>query len=56
MPVHVDRVLTEVIAEPEPVPANPPPASPWAEIDRLRAALGTLERDRLRTRAEGFDD
>lgn len=55
MPVHVGRVLTEVVAEPEPV-KGPPPAVPWAEVDRLRSVLAALERDRLRTRAEGFDD
>lgn len=57
MSVHVDRVLTEVMPEPEASGASSAAASPapWEEADRLRAALAALQVDRLRTRAEGFD-
>jgi len=57
MPVHVDRVLTEVMPEAESPAASSQDGapSPWEEADRFRAALAALERDKFRTRAEGFD-
>lgn len=57
MTVRVDRAVSEVTTEPEPpagTAAGPEPD--WAALDRLRALHGCLVRDRLRTRAEEFDD
>jgi hypothetical protein len=56
MPVHVDRVLTEVVPEEEPAPKGKEKAARWEEAERLRAALARELSIRMRTRAEGFDD
>jgi hypothetical protein len=57
MPVHVDRVLSEVVPEAEPAAGRPETAAaPWEEAERLRALLAREEWDRMRTRAEGYDD
>jgi hypothetical protein len=56
MPVHVDRVLSEIVPEAEPAATGPAKAAPWEEAERLRALLVHEEADRMRTRAEGFDD
>jgi hypothetical protein len=56
MPVHVDRVLSEVVPEAEPAAGRKEGPAPWEEAERLRALLACEERDRMRTRAEGYDD
>jgi hypothetical protein len=57
MAVNVDRVVSDVVAEPEPAPPQKPAEpTPWEELDRWRALQARLMKDRLRTCAEGFDD
>ena len=56
MTTHIERVLTEVIPEPE-TPAESQGDRPsWQEVERVRRAFAELRRLALRTRAEGFDD
>ena len=58
MPVSVEHLSSEVNVEAESTPKPPQgeAATPWQEAERLRAAQAQLLEDRLRTRAEGFDD
>jgi hypothetical protein len=56
MAVHVDRVISDVTAEPEPAPEGKGDSTPWEELDRWRAWQAQSVRDRFRTCAEGFDD
>lgn len=53
MPVHVENLESEVIAEPEPVTGREPARPAWRELDRLRALRARLLRDQLRTEAGG---
>jgi hypothetical protein len=57
MQLHVDRVVTEVMPEPEAAGAmsESAPFTPWEEAERLRATFALLQYDRFRTLAEGFD-
>lgn len=57
MTVRVDHAVSEVTTEPEPTAGTAAGPEPdWAALDRHRALHGCLVRDRLRTRAEEFDD
>jgi hypothetical protein len=56
MPVHIDRVLSEIVPETEPAPERKEKTARWQEAERLRAALAREVSIRMRTRAEGFDD
>ena len=56
MPIHVEHLTSEVIAETEPPPPSAGQNMRWQEVDRVRQALARATRDRLRTAAEGFDD
>jgi hypothetical protein len=56
MPVHVDRVSSEIVPEAEPAPERKGTRPRWEEAERLKALLAREERNRMRTRAEGFDD
>jgi hypothetical protein len=58
MSVHIGRAVSEVVAAPEPASSGQPAAARegWAEADRRRREAAHAERDRERTRAEGFDD
>jgi hypothetical protein len=60
MPVHVNELTTEIVAEGGDAAGDhgggpgDRPAARWREVDRLRAAAARLEADEARTRAEGF--
>jgi hypothetical protein len=56
MPVHVDRMISEVTAEPSETEAAANEPVKWEERARFYEALAQIARDRLRTAAEGFDD
>jgi hypothetical protein len=60
MPVNVDQVTSEVVAESDPgarVPsAAPSEESPWLALARHRALRRQLVEDALRIRAEAYDD
>jgi hypothetical protein len=56
MPVHVDRVLSEIVPEADPAPKGKEKAARWEEVERVRAALARDVCNRMRTRAEGYDD
>jgi hypothetical protein len=58
MSTYVQRAVTEVVPEPEPVAATgeKPGEGRWEKEDRLRQQLEQQRRLALRTRAEGFDD
>ena len=58
MTVHIGRAVSEVVPAPEPASSRRPEAirEGWAEADRRRREQMSAERDRERTRAEGFDD
>ncbi|WP_224242768.1 hypothetical protein [Hyalangium gracile] len=58
MAVNVENLTSEVVPEAEPgqQPSGSEPSTPWQEVERVKAALARLAEDRLRTRAEGFDD
>ncbi len=59
MPVHVDQLSTEVVAEAE-APAAAAggggEAMRWEQLARWRQLQSNAVRDQLRTSAEGFDD
>jgi hypothetical protein len=54
--VHVDEVVSEVVATPAKPTAREavPPERPQG--DDLRSTLERIRRDEARTKAEGFDD
>ena len=56
-PVNVGQLISEVTAESEATvsPQRPEETSPWRERDRVRAEIGALATDAMRTRAEGMD-
>ena len=57
MTVHIDRITAEVSTPPAPEqrPAATP-TTPWAERDRIAAAVAAAERDRRRTSTgDGLD-
>ena len=57
MPVHVDQLSTEVVAEAEaPATTGGGGAMRWEQLARWRQLQANAVRDRLRTSAEGFDD
>lgn len=57
MTVHVQDLVTDVVAEPEPRPAaGTGEQSTWDELEKVRAMNRRIERDRLRTHAAGHDD
>ncbi len=57
MTVHVDSVSSEVTTESVPEAAGGSAGdTAWQELDRMRALREEMDRDRARTRAEGFDD
>lgn len=58
MPVHIDELNTEVVAEagPAPTAAAAAPAEPADEARRLRQALAALLHAQQRLAAEGHDD
>lgn len=59
MPVNVDHLSSDLMPEAEPgqqPPSGGPASAGWEAVERLRAAQARLMEDRLRTRAEGFDD
>lgn len=57
MTVHIDEMVSEVTAEPEPRATAPGAAMmEWEEQERWRAARERIARDRLRIQAEDYDD
>jgi len=59
MAVHIDQVISEVVPEPEIAgssSAGEGSTEWWDDVDHIRGSASRLTRDRLRTRAEGFDD
>ncbi len=57
MTVRIDQLETEVVAEPVAASAGTTGGdSPWKELQRQRALAARVQRDRLRTVAEGTRD
>lgn len=56
MAIHVDEMVSDVTAEPEPQAVATGESAEWRELEKLRAAQSQLKRDRRRTEAEGYDD
>jgi hypothetical protein len=57
MPVHIDEMVSEVTAEPEPrATAAGAVTVKWEEQERWRAARERMARDRCRLQAEDYDD
>ncbi|HET6765385.1 MAG TPA: hypothetical protein VFH27_16985 [Longimicrobiaceae bacterium] len=56
MTVHVDRMTTDVVAEPEAGAETRGETPVWEELQRMRAAAARLRAEGDRTRAAGFDD
>ncbi len=56
MPVHVDHVVSDVIAEAEPAAEESTGTMAWEEVNRFRQMQARVAQDRLRTAAEGFND
>lgn len=57
MAVHIDEMVSEVTAEPEPRAAAPGAVKvKWEEQQLWRAVRERVERDRLRIEAEDYDD
>jgi hypothetical protein len=61
MPVNVDQVTSEVVAEPGAAAApsggsGPGQESPWLALARHQALGALSAEDALRTRAEAYDD
>jgi len=59
-PVEIGELVVEASAAPAEGAGEPPAeqdrvAVEWEEVERVRRAEAQLVRDRLRTRAEGFD-
>jgi hypothetical protein len=57
MPITVNELTTEIIAEPgQQLGGEPPSADTAKEPTSVRAELAAIARLDLRIRAEGFDD
>jgi len=56
MPTHIDHIVTEVIAEPEPVGEGEGEDRRWSEQLKAEAFMKSVERYHQRLRAEAFDD
>ncbi|HJQ69631.1 MAG TPA: hypothetical protein VKA70_11700 [Blastocatellia bacterium] len=56
MAVHVEEMVSDVTAEPEPRSAGSGEAVSWEELAKARQLQASLARDRRRTAAEGYDD
>ena len=58
MTVHIEHATSDVVVEPEPPAAEDGgrESAAWADQHRVRALQHRLIRERLRTRAESFDD
>ncbi len=56
MSTHIDHIVTEVIAEPEPASDGEPEDKRWSEQLKVEALLKLTERYRQRLSAESFDD
>jgi hypothetical protein len=56
MAVHVDEMVSEVTAEPDPAEAGASHPANWEEKAATYEAIAQIARDRLRTAAEGYDD
>ncbi len=57
MTVRIDQLETEVVAEPVAAASGTAGGdSPWKELQRQRALAARVQRDRLRTVAEGTRD
>ena len=56
MPVHVERLTSEVTPEPEGSPAEAAGTTEWEEVENHRRCRARLVRDRARISAEDFDD
>jgi hypothetical protein len=59
MPVQINEMTTEIIAEPEQQLAGTGPQSDtdrWKELSVVRVVCTAIARLDWRTRAEGFDD
>jgi hypothetical protein len=57
MPITVNELTTEIIAEPgQQMGGAPPSADTAKELTSVRAELAAIARLDLRLRAEGFDD
>lgn len=56
MPTHIDHIITEVIAEPEPVSEGDSEDKRWSEQLKAEAFMKQTERHYQRLRAESFDD
>ncbi|MBX3744510.1 MAG: hypothetical protein KF833_04310 [Verrucomicrobiae bacterium] len=56
MPIHIDQIDTEVLAEPESEHAASPPMESATQAARMLEHLARLAEDRRRVAAEGYDD
>ena len=56
MPTHIDHIVTEVIAEPEPVSEGEGEDKRFSEQLKAEAFMKQTQRHHLRLRAESFDD
>ena len=56
MPTHIDHIVTEVIAEPEPATEGDSADKRWGELLKTEAFMKQIERHYRRLRAESFDD
>lgn len=56
MTTHIDRLVTDITVEPEPISSPAGSDSHWEEAERLARMLRRSRMLELRTRAEGFDD
>jgi hypothetical protein len=56
MSVHIDEVVSEVQAEPEPGNERAGAEKAWDQRDRIRAHLARMMRDKHRTEAKGYHD
>lgn len=56
MPTHIDHIVTEVIAEPEPATEGDSDDKRWGELLKTEAYMKQIERHYRRLRAESFDD
>ncbi|MCP3688985.1 MAG: hypothetical protein GY784_11265 [Gammaproteobacteria bacterium] len=56
MPTHIDHIVTEVVAEPEPVTDGDSADKRWSELLKTEAYMKQIERYHRRLCAESFDD
>jgi len=56
MPVHIEQIVTEVVAEPEAAESGHAADSRFIEQAKIEVQLLRMERLRRRLAAEGFDD